>query len=183
MRACSGGACKPAVTALTVAMLECTLGRMLSDTCDTVWGVCCCCCVQEARVLRATIIQNHAAALANMKELSSGFKQFWELQPGGDDPMERFKEFGVSNLLQLNCALCSVRITRVLTHAICPPVFAAVGQQLPQECPWHPGQQVLRSRGAARLQQTLRGSERTSQFRRVHEQQRAADLTVCVECQ
>lgn len=48
-------------------------------------------------MLRGTIIQNHAAAMANMKELSAGFKQFWEQQPGGDDPMERFKEFGVSS--------------------------------------------------------------------------------------
>jgi hypothetical protein len=46
-------------------------------------------------VLRGTIIQNHAAAMANMKELSAGFKQFWEQQPG-DDPIERFREFGVS---------------------------------------------------------------------------------------
>jgi hypothetical protein len=71
--------------------------------------VCVLCCLQEARVLRATIIQNHAAALANMKELSAGFKEFWELQPGGDDPMERFKEFGVRARLwlQLN-TMCSM---------------------------------------------------------------------------
>jgi len=32
----------------------------------------CCVTPQEARVQRATIIQNYAAAMANMKELSSG---------------------------------------------------------------------------------------------------------------
>lgn len=61
-------------------------------------------------MLRATIIQNHAAALANMKELSSGFKQFWELHPDGDDPLERFKEFGVSKLLHLNCDQSGSRV-------------------------------------------------------------------------
>lgn len=33
--------------------------------------------------------------MANMKELSAGFKEFWEQQPGGDDITERFKEFQV----------------------------------------------------------------------------------------
>lgn len=50
---------------------------------------------QEARVQRATIIQNYATSMANIKELSAAFKQFWEHQPGGDDMPQRFKELQV----------------------------------------------------------------------------------------
>lgn len=44
---------------------------------------------------RATIIQNSAAAMANMKELSSGFKEFWAQLPEGDDFQQRYREFQV----------------------------------------------------------------------------------------
>jgi hypothetical protein len=54
--------------------------------------------LQDARVLRATIIQNHATATANIKELSAGFKAFWEQTPGGDDITERFREFQVRGM-------------------------------------------------------------------------------------
>lgn len=44
---------------------------------------------------RVTSIQNYAATMANMKELSCGFKAFWEQLPGGDDLQARFREFQV----------------------------------------------------------------------------------------
>lgn len=44
---------------------------------------------------RVTCIQNYAAAMANMKELSTGFKAFWEQLPGGDELQARFREFQV----------------------------------------------------------------------------------------
>lgn len=50
-------------------------------------------------MLRATIIQNHATATANVKELSAGFKAFWEQTDGGDDITERFKEFQVRGMV------------------------------------------------------------------------------------
>jgi hypothetical protein len=51
--------------------------------------------LQEARVQRVTSIQNYAATMANMQELSTGFKAFWEQLPGGDELQARFREFQV----------------------------------------------------------------------------------------
>lgn len=54
--------------------------------------------LQEARVQRVTSIQNYAATMANMQELSTGFKAFWEQLPGGDDLQARFREFQVCDV-------------------------------------------------------------------------------------
>jgi hypothetical protein len=49
------------------------------------------------RVLRATFVQNYAASLANLPQLTREFAKFWqELDKAADDSTERFMAFAVS---------------------------------------------------------------------------------------
>jgi hypothetical protein len=54
---------------------------------------------QDARVHRASIIQNYAAGMANLAGLSGDINAFWQQlhpdTPDAEGRMERFKEFQV----------------------------------------------------------------------------------------
>eukprot|EP00775_Hariotina_reticulata_P012352 gene12352-12486_t len=49
--------------------------------------------IQGARVLRATFVQNYAASIANLPQLTRKFAEFWQDLDKADDITERFKAF------------------------------------------------------------------------------------------